>query len=80
MPGLAGIDQRHRAPSQLGLHRRFDFLRFLQRLVRSAERKIFLIVDNLRPHRVRIVTAWVAANSDKIELVYLPPYAPEQPG
>jgi transposase len=53
------------------------FLRFLKRLVRGAQRKIFLIVDNLRPHRARIVTAWVAANSDKIELVYLPPYAPE---
>src|SRR5207253_3134305 len=53
------------------------FLRFLKRLVRGAERKIFLIVDNLRPHRARIVTAWVAANCDKIELVYLPPYAPE---
>jgi transposase len=53
------------------------FLRFLKRLVRSAERKLFLVVDNLRPHRARIVAAWVAANRDKIELVYLPPYAPE---
>jgi transposase len=53
------------------------FLRFLKRLVRDAKRKIILIVDNLRPHRARMVTAWVAANADKIELVYLPPYAPE---
>ena len=53
------------------------FLRFLKRLVRDAQQKIFLVVDNLRPHRARIVTAWVAANSDKIELIYLPPYAPE---
>ena len=53
------------------------FLRFLKRLVRGAQRKIFLVVDNLRPHRAKIVAAWVAANLDKIELVYLPPYAPE---
>lgn len=53
------------------------FLRFLKRLVRDAERKVFLIVDNLRPHKARVVTAWVAANADKIELVYLPSYAPE---
>ena len=53
------------------------FLRFLKRLVRGAQRKIFLVVDNLRPHRAKIVSAWVAANADKIELVYLPPYAPE---
>jgi transposase len=53
------------------------FLRFLKRLVRGAQRKIILVVDNLRPHRAKIVTAWVAANAAKIELVYLPPYAPE---
>jgi transposase len=53
------------------------FLRFLKRLVRDGKQKIFVIVDNLRPHRARIVTAWVAANTDKIELVYLPSYAPE---
>ena len=53
------------------------FLRFLKRLVWGAQRKIFLVVDNLRPHRAKIVAAWVAANLDKIELVYLPPYAPE---
>jgi transposase len=52
------------------------FLQFLKRLVKDAARKIFLIVDNLPVHRARIVTAWVAANADKIELFYLPPYAP----
>lgn len=49
------------------------FLQFLKRLVNDAARKIFLIVDNLRVHRARIVTAWGAANADKIELFYLPP-------
>ena len=52
-------------------------LRFLKRLVRSAERKLFLVVDNLRPHRARLVATWAAANRDKIELVYRPPYAPQ---
>ncbi len=54
------------------------FLQFLKRLVKDAARKIFLIVDNLRVHRARIVTAWVAANADKTELFYLPPYAPDR--
>jgi hypothetical protein len=53
------------------------FLIFLQRLVRDAPRKVFLIVDNLRVHRAKLVTAWVEANRDRIELFYLPPYAPE---
>ena len=53
------------------------FLSFLQRLIKDAPRKVFLIVDNLRVHRARLVTDWVRANSDRIELFYLPPYAPE---
>jgi transposase len=53
------------------------FLSFLQRLVRDAPHKVFLIVDNLRAHHAKLVTVWVQANSDRIELFYLPPYAPE---
>ncbi len=53
------------------------FLSFLQRLVRHAPRKVFLIVDRLRAHRAKLVTDWVEANNDRIELFYLPSYAPE---
>jgi len=53
------------------------FLSFMQRLVRGAPRKVFLIVDNLRVHRAKLATDWVRANSDRIEVFYLPPYAPE---
>ena len=53
------------------------FLDFLRRLVREAARKLFVIVDNLPVHRARRVTAWVQDHADRIELFYLPPYAPE---
>src|SRR3954462_5214152 len=53
------------------------FLNFLHRLVREAARKLFVIVDNLPVHRAHRVTAWVQDNADRIELFYLPPYAPE---
>jgi transposase len=53
------------------------FLEFLRRLVRSAKKKVFLVVDNLRVHHAKVVMAWVEANKDKIELFFLPPYAPE---
>ncbi len=53
------------------------FLSFLQRLVRDSPRKVFLIVDRLRAHRAKLVIDWVEANSHRIELFYLPPYAPE---
>jgi transposase len=53
------------------------FLVFLRRLVQGADRKLFVIVDNLRVHRARQVRAWVQAHAGRIELFYLPPYAPE---
>ena len=53
------------------------FLNFLRRLVREAARKLFVIVDNLPVHRAHRVTAWVHDHADRIELFYLPSYAPE---
>lgn len=53
------------------------FLKFLRRPIKGADRKLFVIVDNLRVHGASLVTAWVAENAYRIELFYLPPYAPE---
>ena len=53
------------------------FLNFLRRPTREAAYELFVIVDNLPVHRARRVTAWVQDHADQIELVYLPPYAPE---
>jgi transposase len=54
------------------------FLTFLQRLVRGARGKVFLIVDNLKVHKAGKVQAWVAQHRDRIELIFLPAYAPER--
>jgi transposase len=53
------------------------FLTFLRRLIRDAPRKVFLIVDNLKVHRAQAVTRWVRQHRDRLELFYLPSYAPE---
>ncbi|THF60400.1 IS630 family transposase [Pseudothauera rhizosphaerae] len=53
------------------------FIAFLSDLIKDAGRKVFLIVDNLKVHRAKRVTEWAAERTDKIELFYLPPYAPE---
>jgi transposase len=53
------------------------FLDFLRRLVRETTRKLFVIVDKLPVHRARRVTAWVQDHADRIELFFLPSYAPE---
>ena len=53
------------------------FIEFLAHLLQDATAKIFLIVDNLRVHHAKIVREWAEPLKDKIELFYLPPYAPE---
>ena len=50
---------------------------FMSRLIKDAPRKVFLILDNLRVHHGKIVAAWLVENKDKIEVFFLPPYAPE---
>jgi transposase len=52
-------------------------IRFLRRLIRDTNRRVFLILDNLNVHKAAKVRAWVEAHCDAIELFYLPPYAPE---
>ncbi|WKJ89071.1 IS630 family transposase [Methylomonas montana] len=53
------------------------FLEFLSRLIEGAPRKIFLVVDNLRVHHAKQVSEWLQDKQERIELVFLPPYAPE---
>lgn len=53
------------------------FLVFLTRLIAGASRKILLIADRLQAHKTPEVEAWVGAHRDRIEVFYLPAYAPE---
>lgn len=50
---------------------------FMRRLVNDSKKKVFLILDNLRVHHANKVSAWLEKHKDKIEVFYLPPYAPE---
>ncbi len=53
------------------------FLDFLKQVVRRAPRKVFMVLDNVRYHHAKLVQAWVASNTHRIELFFLPPYSPE---
>lgn len=53
------------------------FIKFLGRLIKDAERKVFLILDNHRVHHSKKVKAWLEAHKENIELFFLPPYSPE---
>lgn len=62
------------------LHKALDaslLIRFLGRLIRDADGKVFLILDNLKVHKAAKVRAWAEQHAEAIALFYLPPYAPE---
>lgn len=52
-------------------------LRFLQRLIQDAGRKVHLILDNLPVRRAKSVRAWLTEHSAEIEVFYLPSYSPK---
>lgn len=54
-----------------------NLIDFMRRLISDSGKKVFLILDNLRVHHSTKVTEWIENHKDKIELFYLPPYAPE---
>ena len=51
---------------------------FLTRLLVGATKKVFLIVDHLSVHEAAVVGRWLADKKDRIEVFYLPKYAPER--
>jgi transposase len=53
------------------------FVVFLERLLRTSTRKVFLVVDRLKAHEKATVMDWIEAHKDRIELFFMPPYTPE---
>ena len=47
------------------------FIVFLSGMPRRAERKIFLIVDNLSVHEAAAVEAWLQDQKDRLEIFYV---------
>ncbi len=45
--------------------------------IADSDRKVLLILDNLKVHHAKDVTKWLSTRQDKIEVFYLPPYSPE---
>jgi hypothetical protein len=46
-------------------------------LIKDADNKMFLILDDLRAHYSKPVKAWLVKRTDKIEVCYLPICSPE---
>lgn len=54
------------------------FIEFLEQLIKNKERKLYLILDNLKVHHSKPVKHWVEEHIEKIELFFLPSYSPER--
>jgi len=52
-------------------------LSFFKRLIKDSERKVFVILDNLRVHHAKLVQQWLDKHKDEIEAYYLPAYSPD---
>jgi transposase len=52
-------------------------INFMERLIRSREQKIFLVLDNLRVHHSKPVKKRLAEHTGQIETFFLPSYSPE---
>jgi len=53
------------------------FVGMLMLLMRHRRRPLFLVLDNLATHKAKVVIEYVASTKGKLELHYLPGYAPE---
>ncbi|MDF1881243.1 transposase [Sulfurimonas sp. MAG313] len=53
------------------------FITFLERLIGSCDKKVFLILDNLPVHHAKLVKAWVEEHNEQIAFLYLPAYSPD---
>jgi transposase len=52
-------------------------IRFMTRLIKDADRKVFLILDNLRTHHSKPVRKWLEDHKHEIKVFFLPSYSPE---
>ena len=53
------------------------FVVFLGRMLRNTTGKVFLILDRLKAHQTPDVEAWLERHHERIEVFWLPRYAPE---
>jgi transposase len=53
------------------------FIEFMRRLVRSVDRKVYLIVDGHPVHKSSATARWLTRHKRQIRLIFLPPYSPD---
>lgn len=54
-----------------------SFLEFLKDFMKSQRRKVLLVVDGHPAHKAKLIKQYVAKLAGRLELHFLPPYAPD---
>jgi len=52
-------------------------IKFMERLIKDSDKKVFLILDNLKVHHSHMVKDWLEKHVEQIEVFFLPSYSPE---
>ena len=50
---------------------------FLKRMIKYSKHKIYFVTDGHPAHKTKKLNEWLAANKEKMEVFFLPPYSPE---
>jgi transposase len=53
------------------------FIEFMRRMLPKTERKVYLIVDNMRVHHSKKVDEWLKKHETQMRVIYLPAYSPD---
>ena len=53
------------------------FTDFMERLVKDTDRKVLLIVDNLKVHHGKMAGGWLSEHKDETGLFFTSPCSPE---
>lgn len=53
------------------------FISFLKRMIKYSKEKIYFITDGHPAHKTKKLNEWLAENTNRIEVFFLPPYSPE---
>ena len=53
------------------------FETFLRQMIKYSRQKIYFVTDGHPAHKTKRLNEWLAANTNKIEVLFLPPYSPE---
>ena len=53
------------------------FVSVLKHIIRGRRKPLFIVLDSLPAHKARVVQDYVVSTNGKLELHFLPGYAPE---